>query len=177
MRRYLELTRTVEKPPYLLGVRTIAERFSDSRDFPFSLQVVKDLDVAFDRPVTIFVGENGGGKSTVLEAIVVLCGLPVSGGAKADLASQHGPETDSTLSKAMRPSFRKRPRDGYFLRAEFHAHFALPDHERNSSKSSCLLEASERKWTCLTQFVRLTMRRCLDGRCANLSRSAGKFKR
>jgi hypothetical protein len=31
-------------------------------------------------PVTFFVGENGTGKSTVIEAIAALCKLPVSGG-------------------------------------------------------------------------------------------------
>ncbi len=119
-------------PPYLAGVRAVPERISDPDSFPFSLPVVRDLDVAFDRPVTIFVGENGSGKSTVLEAIVALCGLPVAGGSKAELASHLVAESDSPLAAALRPSFKKRPRDGYFLRAEFHAHFAtLLDQRRN----------------------------------------------
>lgn len=124
---------TAAPPPYLLGVRAVADRAADWTEFPFSLPVIKDLDLAFDRPVTFFIGENGSGKSTLLEAVVALCGLPVSGGAKADLAANHGPESDSALSRALRPSFRKRPRDGYFLRAEFHAHFAslLEDRERD----------------------------------------------
>ena len=118
------MTDAVNQSPYLLSVRAVAERFSDRSDFPFSLRVVKNLDLSFDSPVTIFVGENGSGKSTVLEAIVSLCGLPVAGGSKADLASRREPETESVLAQALRPSFRKRPRDGYFLRAEFHAYFA-----------------------------------------------------
>jgi len=36
----------------------------------------------------------------------------------------HGPERESSLSTVLQPSFRKQPRDGYFLRAEFQAHFA-----------------------------------------------------
>ena len=123
---------TAAQPPYLLGVRTVSERLAETAEFPFSLAVVKDLDLVFNRPVTFFVGENGSGKSTILEAIVALCGLPVSGGSRADLAGQHGPESDSALSSALRPSFRRRPRDGYFLRAEFHAHFAsLLDQRKN----------------------------------------------
>jgi len=40
------------------------------------------------------------------------------------MAHRHGPEQDSPLAQALRPAFRRRPPDGYFLRAEFHAHFA-----------------------------------------------------
>ena len=36
----------------------------------------------------------------------------------------HGPEEDSALSRALRVSMRRHPRDGYFFRAEFEAHFA-----------------------------------------------------
>jgi len=44
-----------------------------------------------------------------------------------------GPENDSALSFALRPSFRKRPPDGFFLRAEFQAFFAsmLDDRDRD----------------------------------------------
>jgi len=59
-----------------------------------------------------------------LEALAALCRLPVSGGGRNELADKHGPEQDSPLAGALRPVFRKRPADGYFLRAEFLAHFA-----------------------------------------------------
>src|SRR5579864_8055287 len=74
---------------------------------------------AFDTAVTFLVGENGTGKSTVIEAIVAVCRLPVSGGGRNELAERHGPETTSLLARALRPVFRRRPRDAYFLRAEF----------------------------------------------------------
>jgi len=122
--RRLKLPDAIKQSPYLLKVYAVPERFSDCSAFPFSLRVVRNLDISFDSPVTIFVGENGSGKSTVLEAIASLCGLPVAGGSKADLASRHEPEATSILAQALRPSFRKRPRDGYFLRAEFNAYFA-----------------------------------------------------
>lgn len=74
--------------------------------------------------MTFFVGENGTGKSTVIEAIAALCRLPVAGGGRHDVAAHHGPERTSVLAGALRPSFRRRPRDAYFLRSEFQAHFA-----------------------------------------------------
>ncbi len=110
--------------PYLLGVRIVKERIPDEIPHPFDIECLRNLDLSFEHPVTFFVGENGSGKSTLIEAIAALCRLPVSGGSRAEFASTHGPEQDSPLVGALRPSFRKRPRDGYFFRAEFQAHFA-----------------------------------------------------
>jgi predicted ATPase len=110
--------------PYLLGIRVVPERLSARDQFPFNLPFLPKLDLSFRTPVTFFVGENGSGKSTLLEAIAVLCGLPVSGGGFNEISGAHGPEKDSSLSRVLRPSFRFRPRDGFFLRAEFTAHSA-----------------------------------------------------
>lgn len=110
--------------PYLLGLKSVAERLEGKQGYPFALPFVRGLDLSFRSPVVFFVGENGSGKSTLLEAAAVLCGFPVSGGGRAEAGSGHGPEQDSELSFALRPSFRQRPRDGFFLRAEFEAHFA-----------------------------------------------------
>ncbi len=109
--------------PYLLGVTVIPERVQ-ANEFPFSLPLVRTLDLQFRHPVTFFVGENGTGKSTVMEAIAVLCRLPVSGGSRNELGANHGPDTVSPLAPALRPAFRRRPTDGYFLRAELQAYFA-----------------------------------------------------
>src|SRR5262245_22108146 len=110
--------------PYLVEVRHLPERVEDPARFPFSLPFLKDYALDFRAPVTFFVGENGSGKSTLLEAIAALCRLPVSGGGRNELGDRHGPEEESTLARALQASFRQRPLDGYFLRAEFHAHFA-----------------------------------------------------
>lgn len=110
--------------PYLDRVTLLPARVEDASAFPFNVPALTALDLRFSRPVTFFVGENGSGKSTLVEAIADLCRLPVSGGGSADLNANHGPEARSPLAPALRPSFRQRPRDGYFFRAEFHAHFA-----------------------------------------------------
>ena len=109
---------------YLSRVQIVPERVPEPGVFPFSLPFVAALDLKFVSPVTFFAGENGSGKSTLLEALAVLAGFPVSGGGRNELGAGHGPERDSALSLALRPAFRKRPRDGYFFRADFQAHFA-----------------------------------------------------
>ncbi len=110
--------------PYLLGVKVLPERLPPETTYPFNLPFVTGLDLTIHEPVVFFVGENGTGKSTLIEAIAALCRFPVSGGGRNELADTTGPESESRLSKVLRPAFRKQPRDGYFLRAEFQAHFA-----------------------------------------------------
>lgn len=109
--------------PYLQRVYR-RDDASGSEGFPFSLPFVPELDLRFAHPVTFFVGENGSGKSTLIEAIADLCDLPVSGGGRNELAAGHGPERGSVLAGGLRAAFAARPRDGYFFRAEFLAHFA-----------------------------------------------------
>lgn len=92
--------------------------------FPTSLPFVRDLDLRLRAPVTFFVGENGSGKSTLIEAIADLCGLPVGGGGRNELADLQAPHRRSELAPLLRASFVRRPRDGYFFRAEYQAHFA-----------------------------------------------------
>ena len=108
--------------PYLLGVSLKPERAAS--DYPFNLPVVRSLNLQFNSTVTFFVGENGTGKSTVIEALAAVCRLPVSGGSRNELSANHGPDAESSLAPALRPAFRRRPPDGYFLRAEFQAHLA-----------------------------------------------------
>lgn len=110
--------------PYLLGVKAAAEPLAPGQSYPFNLPFVANLQLTFTHPVAFFVGENGSGKSTLMEAIAEFCRFPVSGGGRNELSDLHGPESKAALSGALRPVFRKKPVDGYFLRAEFHANFA-----------------------------------------------------
>jgi predicted ATPase len=66
--------------PHLRGLRLLSERVPGYDAYPFSIPALKDLDLACDAAVNIFVGENGPGKSTLLEALAVVIGIPASGG-------------------------------------------------------------------------------------------------
>ena len=124
-------------PHYLRGVYLVKERVSNPEAFPFSIPALRDLDLTLPAAVTFFVGENGSGKSTLLEAIAALCDFPVSGGGRNDVADMRGPEKQSVLAGTLRPSFRERPRDGYFFRAELLAHFASLLDERRADPDFC----------------------------------------
>ncbi|MGI6301841.1 MAG: AAA family ATPase [Verrucomicrobiota bacterium] len=110
--------------PYLTRLYVKPGLELDRGHFPMSLPFTLDLDLEFQNAVTFFVGENGSGKSTLLEAIAQFCDLPVAGGGKNELADMQGPHATSELAPYLRAGFKRKPRDGYFFRAEFHAHFA-----------------------------------------------------
>jgi predicted ATPase len=101
-------------------------------EFPGTLPFVPTFDLQFEAPVTILVGENGSGKSTVVEALAQLAGLPVGGGGRNELADLKAPQNRSELAPFLRASFLKKPKNGYFFRAEFQAHFATLLEERKA---------------------------------------------
>lgn len=73
--------------------------------------------LALHCPVTFLVGENGTGKSTLLEALAVSCGLNPEGGSQNYRFSSY--DSHSELGQALRPvRGSHRPQHSYFLRAE-----------------------------------------------------------
>ncbi len=78
------------------------------------LKQAKKLDFASD--VTFFVGENGTGKSTLLEAIAVACGFNAEGGTMNFAFSTNA--THSELWENLTIAKRGYAKDGFFLRAE-----------------------------------------------------------
>jgi predicted ATPase len=110
--------------PYLQRLQLLPERVTSFEAYPFVLPVIQRLDLEFQRPITFLIGENGSGKSTILEALAGILDLPLTGGGRADVVRQGNPADDHDLARALRPSFRQRPRDAYFFRGEFIAHYA-----------------------------------------------------
>ena len=74
-------------------------------------------ELRFSRPVTFFAGENGTGKSTLLEAAAVAMGFNPEGGTinfRFSTCDTHS-QLDRYLTVVRGPD---RPADGFFLRAE-----------------------------------------------------------
>ncbi|HTX58473.1 MAG TPA: AAA family ATPase, partial [Verrucomicrobiae bacterium] len=65
--------------PYILGFSRDAAAWGDG--FPFDLPAVAAIDdLRTDAPVTLLAGENGSGKSTVLELFAQAMGFAPEGG-------------------------------------------------------------------------------------------------
>ena len=107
------------KDMYVIGLK-LKNNIPDESNYALSLPVIKSLgqeQLLFNKNVTFFVGENGTGKSTLLEAIAVNMGFNAEGGTRNfNFASK---ETHSPLyQNLIVVKGVKRPRDGFFLRAE-----------------------------------------------------------
>ncbi len=99
-------------------IRSIRLEQSDSTVYPFSIPAVQHIDtIDFMAPVTFLVGENGSGKSTIIEAIAIAAGFNAEGGTKNYNFSTQ--DTTSSLSEYI-TLIRGASREpsGYFLRAE-----------------------------------------------------------
>ena len=89
-----------------------------SRDYPYSVPAIRHLtELSFDAPVTFFVGENGSGKSALLEGIAVAFGLNPEGGTKHERFTTRSTHSSLFQSLVLTKS-RDAPTDSYFLRAE-----------------------------------------------------------
>jgi predicted ATPase len=89
----------------------------DQSDFPFFVPAIATLErLELRAPVTLFVGENGTGKSTLLEALAIAAGLPAVGA--SSLAGDPTLEAQRKLAGQLRLSWKRRDHRGFFLRAE-----------------------------------------------------------
>lgn len=104
--------------PYLLRASFRPDVDPNYDEYPFNVPAVRELDrIEFHPNVTFFVGENGSGKSTVLEAIAVALGFGAEGGTKN--VQFRTVDSVSPLHEALRLARGvPQPQDGYFLRAE-----------------------------------------------------------
>lgn len=107
--------------PFLTQVALRPERIDDPDRHPFDVRsIALGLPLRLETPVTMFVGENGAGNSTLLEAIGWALGFDARGG---DVERSFAEGADGhALGRALALSWRQRVSGGFFLRAEtFHA--------------------------------------------------------
>jgi predicted ATPase len=108
--------------PYLRRIWLDPARVADPAAYPFCLPFLQnDFELGFDRAITIIVGENGTGKSTLLEGIAVLAGYDEAGGGKGHRPVDHSNALEvmgGELSKALRASWLPKITNGWFFRAE-----------------------------------------------------------
>lgn len=93
---------------------------ADTGRYPFILPVVQRLSrsggLDLDGAVTFLVGDNGTGKSTLIEALAVAAGFNAEGGSQSFRFATRA--TESSLADHLVLRWARKPRTGFFLRAE-----------------------------------------------------------
>jgi predicted ATPase len=109
---------------YIRSIELNRENVPSFSKYPFNLPAIRDLQsLSFHPKVTFIIGENGSGKSTILESIAVAYGFNAEGGTKNFNFSSRA--THSNLNSYIKiVKGTKKPRTGFFLRAESFYNFA-----------------------------------------------------
>ncbi|WP_407146064.1 AAA family ATPase [Bradyrhizobium sp. ORS 86] len=106
--------------PYLKRVWLDPSLIPDREIYPFCLPIFRDpFDLSFESAITIIAGENGTGKSTILEGIAAIAGFDSGGGGKGHRSVEAGiEETGADLVIALRAGWVPKVTYGWFFRAE-----------------------------------------------------------
>ena len=108
--------------PYLQSIWLPEDASVDRESYPFNLPWLgPGFRLAFKQPLTIIVGENGTGKSTLIEAIAALAGYDEAGGGKGYMPVDHSNAIDESgagLADALRAGWLPKVTNGWFFRAE-----------------------------------------------------------
>ena len=99
------------------------QRLHWGEEFPFSVPAIATIErLGLGQSVTLLAGDNGSGKSTILEAIAAAIGFAQQGGELArlgELPAVPGNVLDDVRAPLLAPVLSAtKPRNGYFLRAE-----------------------------------------------------------
>lgn len=109
--------------PFLRSLRRREDFTGTDTAYPFNLPWLNDphFELSFTTPVTIIVGENGTGKSTLIEALAAISGYDEAGGGKGYRPVDHSRAVDrsgAALATALRASWLPKVTDGWFFKAE-----------------------------------------------------------
>ena len=117
----------------------------DKSQYYAALPAVRSLGEApltLRQPVTFLVGENGVGKSTLIEALAIALGFNPEGGSKNFSFSTA--DTHANLYRCLRVARGVRfPRDGFFLRAESYYNVAsyIDELDRSASMGPPIIQS------------------------------------
>ncbi len=108
---------------HLKSVKFHSEKYPTKEIYPFSLPIFhRTQSINFDAPVTLFVGENGTGKSTLLEAIALACGIHIWRYTERS-RPQHNPYEDQ-LCKHIAVEWQDSRVPGSFFSSKIFQYFA-----------------------------------------------------
>lgn len=103
---------------FIKKIKINTDSIEDTNRYPFNIPVISNnKEINLTSNVTFLIGENGIGKSTLIEALAKSCGLNPEGGTQNFMFTTR--ETEYELSKCIEiDHFQRRVETMFFLRAE-----------------------------------------------------------
>lgn len=112
------MTKLNSHTQYIRSIELKSEKIQSYRNFPLNLPVIRNFERLQLHPnVTYLIGENGMGKSTLLEGMAIALGFNPEGGTLNFNFSSY--DSHSNLDEYLRLAKGvHRPKDSFFFRAE-----------------------------------------------------------
>ena len=108
---------------HLIKVRINRENYPTNHLYPFNIPILRETaELTFRKPVVFFVGENGTGKSTLLEAITRKCDIHIWDKPRRHVVHQNPYET--SLADYVSVTWANGSVPGSLFRAETFREFA-----------------------------------------------------
>lgn len=113
----------------MLQLQSIHYHVKNTSRYPFNLPIFKHLKhIPFEKPVTIIVGDNGIGKSTILESIATAGEMITIGGSHIDTAFSQD------VLRQMKLSWSIKTKRGFYFKANDYIQFI--ERTRETKKES-----------------------------------------
>ncbi len=149
--------------PFLKRIVARPEAFGEADAYPFDLPWLRrgDFELDFTTPITIVVGENGAGKSSLIEAIATLSGYDEAGGGKGYRPVDHSSAVDvsaAPLADALRGQWLPKVTTGWFFRAE--SFYSVARYLDQAALSSGNAPPDFLSWSHGEGFIRFFEERC-----------------
>ena len=108
---------------FLAQVTIQSETFPNTDAYPFSLSILNQTrTLAFNQGITLFSGENGTGKSTLLKALAIGCGIHIWE-PEFQLRCETNPH-EKTLHRHLSVTWSQGPVPGSYFGSQIFSHFA-----------------------------------------------------
>ena len=108
---------------YLKQVKIHSKRFPVTDEYPFGLEILQNTDLLeFKSPITLFTGENGTGKSTLLKALAIRSGIHIWQN-EFNLRVKKNPHEEN-LYQHLSVQWQNGPVPGSYFGSQIFSHFA-----------------------------------------------------
>jgi len=149
--------------PFLKRILCRSDALAEQSGYPFDLPWLRGggFELAFTTPVTILVGENGTGKSSLIEAIAALAGFDEDGGGKGYMPLDHSralAKSGAGLASCLTAHWLPKLTNGWFFRAE--SFFSIARYLDEAALDAGAAPPDFLSWSHGEGFIRFFEERC-----------------